>query len=577
MTAHSPAPVSPRTTSAHKTNFIKNIIEEDLASHKHQTVITRFPPEPNGYLHVGHAKSICLNFGLAKTYADHGAYCYLRFDDTNPCTENTEFMESIQRDVKWLGFDWGKNLTFASDYFERLYQLAEKLIEEGKAYVCSLNVEQVKEYRGTLTEPGKPSPDRDRPIAENLDLFRRMRAGEFADGTYTLRAKIDMNASNINLRDPALYRIRKAHHHRTGDAWCIYPMYDYTHSLNDAMENITHSLCTLEFQDHRPLYDWFVENCHMDATPRQIEFSRLNLNYTVTSKRKLKQLVEEKHVQGWDDPRMPTICGMRRKGFTPASLRNFCDSIGISKQDSIIDVSLLEEALRDDLNEKALRRMAVLKPLKVTLENYDADQLEWVHSPNHPQKPEWGKRELAWTKHLWIDHEDFEQNPPEGFFRLSPGQRVRLMNAYVIECLSVVRDQNGQPQELICRYLPETLAGKPCADGVKVKGVIHWLSAHEEHYIKAEVRLYDRLFKVENPSLYDDLGEVLNPESLKIIEAYLEPALLQAQPEESFQFNRVGYFCADQHDHVASTSNEKSRMVFNRSVSLRDVAKISVN
>jgi glutaminyl-tRNA synthetase len=394
-----------------------------------------------------------------------------------------------------------------------------------------------------------------------------MRAGEFEDGAYTLRAKIDMNSPNLNMRDPAMYRIRKAHHHRTGDAWCIYPMYDYTHSLNDAMESITHSLCTLEFQDHRPLYDWFVEHGGMVNRPRQIEFSRLNLNYTLTSKRKLKQLVEEGYVNGWDDPRMPTICGMRRKGFTPKSIQNFCEMIGISKQDSIIDIGLLEESLREDLNEKALRRMAILRPLKVTLQNYEDSKVEMMHSPNHPQQPELGKRELPWTKTLWIESEDFELNPPEGFFRLSPGKRVRLMNAYVIECLSVNTDPSGRPIELICRYLPETLAGKPCEDGQKVKGVIHWLSANPAHFLKAEVRLYDRLFKVENPALYEDMGEMLNPDSLSVLEAYVEPALKAAKPEERFQFNRVGYFCADQHDHRAD------RLVFNRSVSLREVAK----
>ncbi len=554
--------------SAHKTNFIKNIIEQDLSSKKHTTVVTRFPPEPNGYLHVGHAKSICLNFGLAKTYAEVGAYCYMRFDDTNPCTESTEFIDSILRDVKWLGFDWGTRLTFASDYFEQLYAIAEKLIMKGQAYVCSLNPDAVKKYRGTLTEPGVISPDRDRSVSENLDLFRRMRAGEFKDGAYTLRAKIDMHSPNLNMRDPALYRIRKAHHHRTGDAWCIYPMYDYTHSLNDAMENITHSLCTLEFQDHRPLYDWFIEHAEMGAHPRQIEFSRLNLNYTLTSKRKLKQLVEENHVHGWDDPRMPTLSGMRRKGFTPTAIRNFCESVGISKQDSVIDIGLLEEALREDLNEKACRRMAILKPLKVSIENYEVGKMEWMHSPNHPQKPELGKRDLAWTKTLWIESEDFALEPAEGFFRLSPGKRVRLMNAYVIECLSVLKNAAGDPIELICRYLPETLAGKPCADGQKVKGVIHWLSADPQHFLKAEVRLYERLFKVENPALYEDFAEMLNAESLSVIEAYVEPALAQAKTEENFQFNRMGYFCADQYDH----SSEK--LVFNRSVSLRNDFKV---
>jgi len=547
---------------SHKTNFIKNIIDQDLKTGKHQSIVTRFPPEPNGYLHIGHAKSICLNFGLAKEYA---GTCYLRFDDTNPCTESTEFMESIQRDVKWLGFDWGKNLTFASDYFEALYQIAERLIQEGKAYVCSLSPEHVREYRGTLTEPGKPSPGRNRSMEENLDLFRRMRAGEFEEGRYTLRAKIDMNSPNLNLRDPTLYRIRKAHHHRTGDAWCIYPMYDYTHALNDAMEGITHSLCTLEFQDHRPLYDWFVEQAKMTHRPRQIEFSRLNLNYTLTSKRKLKQLVEEQHVKGWDDPRMPTICGMRRRGYTPSSLRNLAEMVGISKQDSIIDVRVLEEALRSDLNENAPRRMAVLNPLKVKIQNVDADFLEWIHSPNHPQKPEWGKRELAFTQELWIEQEDFALHPSADFFRLAPGKRVRLMNAYVIECLEVI-EEAGKVSEVHCRYLPETLGGKPCEDGQKVKGVIHWLSAKTAQ--RAEVRLYDRLFLVENPGAVEDLGEILNPHSLLIVEAYIEAALKEAKSEDYFQFNRLGYFSADQYDHSTEYP------VFNRSVSLRDVSKV---
>ena len=547
--------------SAHKTHFIKNIIDEDIANHKNNgQVVTRFPPEPNGYLHIGHAKSICLNFGLAEQYASS---CYLRFDDTNPCNESVEYMEAIQLDVAWLGFDWGEHLTYASDYFETLHELAVGLIKAGKAYVCSLTPEQVREYRGTLTEPGKNSPDRERPVAESLDLFARMRAGEFAEGQYALRAKIYMSAGNINLRDPMLYRIRKVHHHRTGDQWCIYPMYDFTHPVSDALEGITHSLCTLEFQDHRPLYDWVLDNCEVAHHPQQIEFSRLNLNYTITSKRKLKQLVEAGHVTGWDDPRMSTLSAFRRRGYTPAAIRNFCAQIGISKQDSIIDMSILEQALRDDLNETAPRRMAVLKPLKVVIENYPVDQVETISMANHPQHLEWGRRDVAFSQTLYIEQDDFLLDPPAGYHRLAPGKSVRLLNAYVIECVRVETDADGEISCVYCHYLSETLGGKKPADGRKVKGFLHWLSAAQA--LPAEVRLYDRLFAIENPGAAEDHAAVLNPDSLDVIEqAYVEPSLGEAIAEERFQFNRLGYFCSDQHDHNAQ------HLVFNRAVSLKD-------
>lgn len=545
----------------HKTHFIKNIIDQDLAEGKNGgKVVTRFPPEPNGYLHIGHAKSICLNFGLAQHYQSH---CYLRFDDTNPCNESEEYMHAIQRDVQWLGFNWGDHLAYASDYFDTLYQLAVKLIEAGKAYVCGLTPEQVRQYRGTLTDPGKNSPDRDRPIAESLDLFARMKAGEFAEGQYALRAKIDMASGNINLRDPMLYRIRKVSHHRTGDQWCIYPMYDFTHPISDALEGITHSLCTLEFQDHRPLYDWVIEHCQMTNQPQQIEFSRLNLNYTVTSKRKLKHLVEEGHVSGWDDPRMSTLSAFRRRGYTPKSIRDLCEQVGISKQDSIIDMSLLEQSLRDDLNNNVPRRMAILKPLKVVIENYPTGQVEQLQVSNHPQHPEWGKRALPFSAEIYIEQDDFMLDPPAGYHRLAPGKSVRLLNAYVIECDRVETDEQGQIISIHCRYLPETLGGKKPEDGRKVKGFLHWLSV--EQAVPAEARLYDRLFNVDNPGGADDITAVLNPNSLEILTtAYVEASLKNAEPEEKFQFNRLGYFCADQKDHSAQ------RPVFNRAVSLRD-------
>ncbi len=545
-------------------NFIRAIINEDLENGKNNGhVVVRFPPEPNGYLHIGHAKSICFNFGLAQDY--QGGECYLRFDDTNPLKEDEEYQEAIKRDVHWLGFDWGPRLTHASDYYEIFYQKAELLIEKGLAYVCSLNAEQVRSHRGTLTETGKASPDRNRPMAENLDLFRRMRKGEFPDGTYTLRAKIDMSSGNINLRDPAIYRIRHTSHHRTGDAWCLYPMYDYAHPLNDALEGITHSICTLEFQDHRPLYDWFVDNCEMEHKPQQIEFSRLNVNYTVTSKRKLRTLVEGKHVSDWDDPRMPTVCGLRRRGYTPASLRNFCERIGISKKETIIDYSIVEEEVRNDLNENALRSLVVLDPIKVVLTNYPEGQVEWFEVLNHPQKPELGQRKIPFSREVYIDRDDFLETPTKGFFRLSPGKEVRLRYGFVIKCEEVIKDAQGHVAELRCSYDPDTGHGQNPKDGRKVKGIVHWVDAN--HCLSAEVRLYDRLFIDPAPGSLDDEQFIaqLNPNSLLVVkDAKIEPALANAAPESHFQFERLGYFCADKEDH--SSKNP----VFNRTVTLRD-------
>ena len=546
---------------APKTNFIRNIIDADLAENKNNgKVVTRFPPEPNGYLHVGHAKSICLNFGIAADYAK--GPCHLRFDDTNPANESEEYMNAIIRDVKWLGFDWGKDLYYSSDYFEQLYTFAIKLIKAGKAYVCSLSPEEVRTYRGSLTEPGKNSPHRDRSTEENLSLFEGMKNGDFEEGAHSLRAKIDMSSGNINLRDPMIYRIKKVDHHRLGNAWCIYPMYDFAHSISDAIEGITHSLCTLEFQDHRPLYDWFVEHCEMPQQPKQYEFSRLNLNYTITSKRKLKTLVEDGHVSGWNDPRMSTISGLRRRGFPAAAIRNLCEMVGISKQDSVIDMSLLEECVRDELNRTAPRRMAVLNPLKVILTNFESDS-ETLSVPNHPQNPEFGRRDITISKELYIDHEDFEEVASPGFKRLTLNGRARLMNGYVIECKNIIKNAAGEIEAVECIYLPETLGGQKPTDGTKVKGIIHWLDANNCN--EAEVRIYDRLFNVENPGKAEDIPEVLNPESLKIItHAKIEPCLTQANPEDAFQFNRLGYFCADEIDYQSSVP------VFNRVVTLRD-------
>ncbi len=543
----------------HKTHFIRNIIDEDLASGKHKTIGTRFPPHPNGYLHIGHAKAICLSFGLALDY--HGT-CHLRYDDTNPEREEVEFMRAIERDIQWLGFHWSGPVLYTSSYFETLYQLALKLIREGKAYVCSLSAEEVKRYRGSLTQPGQNSPDRERSVAENVDLFERMKKGEFPDGAYSLRAKIDMNSGNINLRDPMMYRIRHSHHHQTGNTWCIYPTYDYSHPISDAIEGITHSLCSLEFQDHRPLYNWFVEACEMPHHPRQIEFSRLNLNYTITSKRHLRKLAEEGFVSGWDDPRMPTISGYRRRGYTPQSIRNFCEQIGISKQDSVIDIEILEQAVRDDLDLHAPRRMAVLHPLKVVIENYHhPDGCESLSLSNHPKNPDMGRREVFFSSELIIEKSDFSLDPPEDFHRLAPGRCVRLLNAYVIECTEVVLDAQGEVAEIRCRYFPETLGGKPLQDGRKVKGFIHWLSI--PHAQAAEIRLYDRLFKDADPDTSEDITQILAEHSLTVLTAWVEPSLVLAPREAKFQFNRLGYFCADAIDHAPE------HPVFNRTVSLK--------
>ena len=547
-------------TTPAPSNFIRQIIEADLAAGRHDTIVTRFPPEPNGYLHIGHAKSICLNFGIAR---DYQGLCNLRFDDTNPHKENVEFVESIQADVRWLGFDWQDRLYYASNYFEKLYGYAIELIEAGKAYVCEQSAEEMREYRGTLTEPGRDSPWRDRPVEENLDLFKRMRAGEFPDGSKVLRAKIDMASPNINLRDPTLYRIRHGViHHQTGAEWCLYPMYDYTHPISDALEGITHSLCTLEFEDHRPLYDWVLDNISIDCHPRQIEFSRLNLEYTVMSKRKLTRLVEEGHVEGWDDPRMPTIAGLRRRGFTPAAIRDFCDRIGITKSANTVEMGVLENCIREDLNAHAPRRMAVLHPLKVVITSYPEGQVEYLEVANHPQDEAMGMRQLPFGREVWIERDDFmEVAPNKHFKRLVSGGEVRLRNSYVIRCDEVIKDGSGEIIELRCSHDPATLGANP--EGRKVKGVIHWVSA--AHAVPAEVRLYDRLFTVPNP----DQGEGeftahLNPESLlTLTRCYLEPALAAARTGEHFQFERQGYFSPD-------SEPSHGLPVFNRTVTLRD-------
>ncbi len=543
---------------ARVTNFLRNIIDTDNRSGKHAgRVATRFPPEPNGYLHIGHAKSICLNFGLAR---DYGGECHMRFDDTNPVKEDTEYVDSILDSVKWLGFDWGKHLYYASDYFDKIYDYSEHLIRDGKAYVDSLSADEIRGYRGTLTEPGKNSPHRDRGVEENLDLFRRMRAGEFADGVHVLRAKIDMASPNINLRDPVLWRIRHAHHHRTGDKWCIYPMYDFTHAISDALEHITHSICTLEFEDHRPLYDWAVESVPVPYRPYQYEFARLNLTYTVLSKRKLIELVEEKFVDGWDDPRMPTLVGARRRGFTPEALRLFCERIGVSKADSLIDMSVLEDCVREDLNERAPRAIAVLDPVKLIIDNFPDDREEDCFAPNHPQKPELGKRVVKLIKELWIERDDFMEVPSKGYFRLAPGAEVRLRYGYIVKCTAVDKDASGNIIAIHCSYDPETKSG---AETRKVKGNIHWLSA--KHAVSAQVRLYDRLFNVPHPGTCErDFKLDMNPHSKKIIAAFIEPMLADAKPEDSFQFERNGYFVADRKDHAAG------KAVFNRAVTLRD-------
>ena len=541
-------------------NFIRNLIESDLASGKHQSIVTRFPPEPNGYLHVGHAKSICLNFGLAK---DFNGKCNLRFDDTNPEKESEEYARAIQDDVQWLGFQWDGEVRWASDYFEQLYQFAAELIKQGKAYVEDLSAEEMRIYRGTLTQPGKNSPFRDRSVAENLDLFARMRAGEFADGAKVLRAKIDMASGNINLRDPAIYRIRRAHHIRTGDQWCIYPMYDYTHCISDALEGITHSLCTLEFADHRPLYDWVLDQLPVPCHPQQTEFSRLELHYTLTSKRKLLQLVNEQHVSGWDDPRMPTIIGMRRRGYTPEGIREFARRIGVSKSENIIDMAVMEGCIREDLEGRAARVMAVIHPVKVLITNFDEANAQSREAGFHPNHPEFGSRMVSFAKQLWIEADDFAEHPPVGWQRLTVGGEVRLRYSYVMRCDEVIKNEAGMVTELRCSIDPETLGKNPV--GRKVKGVIHWLSV--EHALAAEIRLYDRLFTVPEPDgdKAHDFCEFLNPQSLAVVQGWVEPAVRDAAPETRYQFERLGYFCADRCDHQAG-----GKLVFNRTVTLKD-------
>ncbi len=551
-----------KDTQPASNNFIKSIIIEDLKNNKNNgKVHTRFPPEPNGYLHLGHAKSICLNFGLAKEF---GGLTNLRFDDTNPVKEDVEYVDSIIEDVKWLGFDWGDRLYYASDYFDKLYEFALQLINDGLAYVCEQTPEEVKLYRGTLTEPGRPSPFRDRSIEENLELFKKMTNGEFPDGSRTLRAKIDMSSPNLNMRDPVIYRIKKATHHRTGDKWCIYPMYDFTHGQSDMLEGITHSICTLEFEDHRPLYDWYLDVLKTPCHPQQIEFARLNINYTVLSKRKLLQLVKEGYVNGWDDPRMPTISGFRRRGYTPQSIRDFAERIGVTKAESTVDYSVLEFCIREDLNKIAQRAMAVVNPLKVTIENYPEDNEDYLEAINNPEDSNSGTRKIRFSKTIFIEKDDFMEEPPKKYFRLAPGKEVRLRYAYFITCKEVIKDENGEVVELICTYDPASRGGNS-PDGRKVQGTIHWVSA--EYGKQAEVRLYDNLFLAEDPDNVEEgktFLDNLNPNSLTTINAWVEPMLLQAKPNDKFQFERVGYFCADAKDSI------DGKPVFNRTVGLRD-------
>ncbi|MEJ6122482.1 glutamine--tRNA ligase [Vibrio sp. 2-Bac 85] len=540
-------------------NFIRTIIENDLESGKHQTIHTRFPPEPNGYLHIGHAKSICLNFGLARDYPN--AACNLRFDDTNPVKEDADYVAAIEKDVSWLGFEWQGDVRYSSNYFEQLFDYAVELIENNKAYVCELNAEQTREYRGTLTSPGKDSPYRNRPIEESLDLFKRMRAGEFEEGSIMLRAKIDMASPNMKMRDPVIYRIRFAHHHQTGDKWCIYPMYDFTHCISDAIEGITHSLCTLEFEDHRPLYDWVLANISIECKPRQIEFSRLNLQYTLTSKRKLNALIEENIVTGWDDPRMPTISGMRRRGYPAASLREFSKRIGVTKQENTVEFASLEACVREDLEANGARAMAVLDPIKVTITNYEQGKLEQLIAPAHPKDESMGTRTVPFSRELYIDAADFREEANKKYKRLVLGKEVRLRNAYMIKAEEVIKDQEGNITEILCSYDPTTL-GKNPEDGRKPKGVIHWVSAASNH--PAEFRIYDRLFTVENPAAVEDIHSVLYPDSLVVKHGFVENSLVDAQPEVAYQFEREGYFCADNKDSSAD------KLVFNRTVALRD-------
>jgi glutaminyl-tRNA synthetase len=547
-------------TPSTPTNFLRAIIEEDLRTGKNEgRVFTRFPPEPNGFLHIGHAKSICLNFGLAR---DYGGRCHLRFDDTNPGKEDPVYVASIKEDVHWLGFDWGEHLYHASDYFERLYGFAVELIEKGKAYVCSLSAEEVRQYRGTLTEPGKDSPYRSRSVEENLDLFRRMRAGEFPGGTHILRAKIDMASPNMNMRDPALYRILHQEHQNTGNQWCIYPMYDFAHGLSDSLEHITHSICTLEFADHKPLYDWILDQLDVPSRPVQYEFNRLNINFTVTSKRKLKTLVENGVVSGWNDPRMPTISGLRRRGFPPAAIRDFCERVGVSRSDSCVDMGVLENCVRENLDASAPRAMAVLRPVRLVIENYPEGQEEFFELANHPKNPEMGSRKVGFSREIFIEADDFMENPPSKYFRLSPGREVRLRGAYLVTCKDVVRNAEGGIEAVICTYDPATRGGD-APDGRKVKGTLHWVSAR--HCATAEVRLYDRLFTVESPGKDADFLTQVNPASLEVLTGCkVERSLTDAAPEDRFQFERQGFFCADRFDHGPQ------KPVFNRTVTLRD-------
>ena len=549
--------------TSEKNDFIRTIINEDIAAGKHGgNVVTRFPPEPNGYLHIGHAKSICLNFGVAEEYDGR---CHLRFDDTNPEKEEVEYIESIKEDVRWIGYDWGDHLYYASDYFEKLYEYALELIGEGKAYVDSLSQEEIRDHRGTLTEPGRESPYRNRTVEENLDLFSRMKNGEFPDGAHVLRAKIDMSSPNINMRDPVVYRIRRVPHHRTGNAWCIYPMYDFTHCLSDAIEDITHSLCTLEFEAHRPLYDWFLDELETSSHPQQIEFARLNLSYTVMSKRMLLRLVREGHVSGWDDPRMPTISGLRRRGYTPSSIRDFCDRIGVAKAASMVDLPLLEHCLREDLNKRAPRVMGVLEPLKLVIDNYPEDEVEYLEAENNPEDESAGTRTLPFSRVLYIEQNDFMEDPPKKFFRLAPGREVRLKHAYYVTCTDVVKDPStGEVIEVHCTYDPATKGGWS-EDGRKVKGTSHWVSA--PHALDAEVRLYENLFTVENPGEPEEgkeFTDYINPDSLKILTGCkVEPGLAEAAAGNFFQFLRQGYFSVD-------PDSKKGALVFNRTVSLKD-------
>ena len=551
------------TDQSPSSNFIRNIIIDDLQTHKHHQIMTRFPPEPNGYLHIGHAKSICLNFGLA---AEFGGVCNMRFDDTNPSREEIEYVESIQEDIRWLGFDWENRLYYASDYFDQLYDFAVQLIQKGKAYVCSLSADEIRQYRGTLTEPGKDSPYRNRSVEESLDLFTRMRTGEFPDGTHVLRAKIDMASPNVVMRDPAIYRIRHASHHRTGDKWCIYPMYDFTHCLSDSIEGITHSICTLEFENNRALYDWVLDSLDVACHPQQIEFARLNMTYAVLSKRKMIELVENGYVSGWNDPRMPSISGIRRRGYPPEAIRNFCERIGIARRDSTVDAALLEHCVRENLNELAPRVMAVLKPLRVVIDNYPEDRVEWLDAPYHPDDPRLGSRNLPFSRVLYIEADDFMEEPPKKFYRLAPGREVRLRYAFYIKCERVVKDEKtGEILELHCTYDPETRGGG-APDGRKVKATLHWVSAN--HAIGAEVRLYDHLFTRPDPDGTKDgtdFKAFINPDSLKILtDCRLEPGLVSAAPGSRYQFERLGYFCVD------TVDSSDTALIFNRTVTLKD-------